>query len=222
MNTLNQHKLYLLGSDEKISELSNKESAVILAVSDSHGRLEILKTILKEFGPKADALVFCGDGIEDLNKILNEDFIPPVVALVHGNGDESTMKLIVNNAYYISSEIKVPAAVNFNAAGTNILVTHGHMFGVYYGTAGLENHAKETGASLVFYGHSHIADISEQSGFTFINPGSCSLPRQGLPPSFAIIKTAGSKRPECTFYEIKVSLSEGFKFVPFSPALRRW
>ena len=47
MNTLNQHKLYLLGSDEKISELSNKESAVILAVSDSHGRPEILKTILE-------------------------------------------------------------------------------------------------------------------------------------------------------------------------------
>lgn len=220
MNSLNQHILNLLGSDEKIAELANKESATILAVSDSHGRPEMLKVILQEFGPKADALVFCGDGTEDLNLFLSSTFIPPVIALVHGNGDESSMKISKDNI--VLSKIKVPAAITFNCAGTNVMVTHGHMFGVYYGTAGLENHAKETGASLILYGHSHVADITEQKDYTFINPGSCSLPRQGLPPSFAVIKTAGSKRPECTFYEIKVSLSEGIHFVPFSPALRRW
>lgn len=222
MNELKQHKLYLLGSDDAVSELSKKECATILAVSDSHSRPEILNAVLKEFGPKADALAFCGDGTEDLNQFITQSFIPPVVALVHGNGDESSMELNVSRNSSRAATIKVPAAVNFNAAGTNILVTHGHMFGVYYGTAGLENHAKETGASLVLYGHSHVADISYNDGFTFINPGSISLPRQGLPPSFALIKTSQNAKPECTFYEIKASLSEGIHFVPFSPALRRW
>lgn len=231
MNTLKQHKLFLLGSDNAVDALAKKECATILAISDSHGQTDILKAILKRFAPQVDALAFCGDGVEDLVSILNSldsnyDFrenFPSVIAAVHGNGDESSIHVDFQPSDDPSiHEIKVPAAISFFAANTNILVTHGHMFGVYYGTAGLENHAKETNSKVILFGHSHIADIIEENGFTLINPGSCSSPRQGLPPSFAVLKIFQNNPVECTFYEIKVSLSEGINFVPFSPRMRRW
>lgn len=231
MNELKQHKLFLLGSNEAVDALAKKDCATILAVSDSHGRPEILKTILKRFSSQADALAFLGDGCADLVHILNnldsnkdlQTSLPPVIAMVHGNGDESVFDV----DFYPSEDLnvrtlKAPAAITFFAAGKNVLVTHGHMFGVYYGTAGLENHAKKSESKIILYGHSHVADISENNGITFINPGSCSLPRQGLPPSIAEIKIHFTGEIECTFYEIKASLSEGIKFVPFSPLMRRW
>lgn len=231
MNSLIQNKAFLLGSPEAISELAKKEKAKILAVSDSHGRPEMLRKILEHFSGQADLLVFCGDGSEDMGLILSmakehgsmhRDF-PPVAAIVHGNGDDNSLKVDFDpNPESGENALKVPAAITVFAAGMNILVTHGHMFGVYYGTAGLENHAKETGASLVLFGHTHIADRSENNGITFINPGSCSLPRQGLPPSCALLEISDQKNISCTFYEIKISLSDGISFAPFAPELRRW
>lgn len=232
MNALTQHKLLLLGSEQDVENLAKKDSATILAISDSHGRPELLNIILDKFAKQSDILAFCGDGCNDIAKILNSfdsgsrlaaDF-PPVMAMVHGNGDESLIDVdFTTDPDSGSKKIKAPAAISFYAAKTNILITHGHMFGVYYGTAGLENHAKETDSKIVLYGHSHIADISKNNGLTFINPGSISLPRQGLPPSFAVIKISSEgKNIDCTFYEIKASLSEGIHFVPFSPDRRRW
>lgn len=220
MNELTQHKLFLLGSEKSIHDLSIKSCATILTISDSHGNSDILNSIVNEFGTKSDALVFCGDGTQDFFNILTSLNTPPVVALVHGNCDESSMTIKSKSSDF--QQIKVPAAITFNAAGTNIMITHGHIFGVHYGTAGLENHAKDTDASLILYGHTHVADITENNGFTLINPGSCTNPRQGLPPSFALIKLEKNKDPFCTFYEIRVSLSEGIHFIPFNPEMRKW
>lgn len=224
MNSLEQHKLFLIGSDKEITKLSKKENAVILAVSDSHNRKEILNRILDRFSPEVDLIVFCGDGVNDFVEILNsidlnpelKQKLPPVIAIVHGNCDENFS--ILNGA-----QIRIPAAISFFCAGTNILVTHGHLFGVYQGTNGLENHAAETNSKIVFYGRSHVADFSQTNGISFINPGSCALPRRGLPPSCAIIKIKNGKNEiDCTFYEIKISLQKGIYFEPFSPFIKRW
>lgn len=221
MNLFIQNKLSLLGTEEDISNLARKESAKILVISDSHGKVETLKDILKKFGSKVDAFVFCGDGCEDVGVLTNYSCLPKVIAMIHGNNDESEMNIeLKNDSGKQTKVIKVPAAVTFNAANTNVLVTHGHIFGVHFGVAGLENHSNNTGASLILYGHTHVAKITESNGKTFINPGSCALPRRGLPPSFAIVELSQGKKPYCTFYEIKFSLSNGFEFVPFNPEVR--
>ena len=55
--------------------------------------------------------------------------------------------------------------------GVKILLTHGDHFGVKQSLLQLFYRAKEVGAQLVFYGHTHIASIDEIEGIKFINPG---------------------------------------------------
>ena len=60
---------YLICSETAAMELAQKEQAVILAISDSHGKTETLQFILEEFASKCDMIAFCGDGASDM--ILN-------------------------------------------------------------------------------------------------------------------------------------------------------
>ena len=56
--------------------------------------------------------------------------------------------------------------------GVKIMITHGNEYGVKNGLTRLNFKAKEVGASVVFYGHTHLAKIEEFDGITFINPGT--------------------------------------------------
>ena len=71
MNTLLQDESLLIGSREEIQKLATKDSARILVVSDSHGAYSNLLLILRQFGVASDALVFCGDGICDISKLIS-------------------------------------------------------------------------------------------------------------------------------------------------------
>ena len=237
MNLLIQTKNLLIGSDEDAARLEQKDSAVILAVSDSHGNPSVIKKILEEFSERSDAFVFSGDGTQDIADIfdsLKKDkklakMFPPVAVIAGGNGDDSSYPVSFNpTKEKISKDdflLQIPRTVSFTAAGKKILVTHGHIFGVYYGMSEIEKQASLDKADLVIYGHSHIASRTDTQSVTFINPGSCTLPRRSLPPSFALIEISrGQKNIGCTFYEIKISLSNGISFTPFAPDmhLHQW
>ncbi|MGN0739454.1 MAG: YfcE family phosphodiesterase [Treponema sp.] len=226
---------YLICSETDATELAQKEQAVILALSDSHGKSETLKIILEEFAPQCDMIAFCGDGASDLilnlelarkNKKFGKNF-PAVTAIVQGNGDDNLFPVNFSQSLMPKkkdeSELFIPKIISAKVAGKNLLLTHGNSFGVYYGISNLEQYANQENSDLVLFGHTHIADRTDTATTTFINPGSCSLPRQGLPPSFALIKIPGdNEKVTCTFYEIKVSLSQGILFEPFSPVMRHW
>ena len=68
-----------------------------------------------------------------------------------------------------------------------ILMTHGHEYGVKSSLLNLNYRAKELGADIALYGHSHIAAIEKHDGIWFVNPGSVSLPR-GLRHTIAFIE----------------------------------
>ncbi|MCQ2610610.1 MAG: YfcE family phosphodiesterase [Treponema sp.] len=235
MIELIQQQSHIIGSQQDIEELANKKQATIIAISDSHGRTDAIKYIIDYFGSDADLITFSGDGIGDIVTILENtlknrklsDKIPAVCAMVSGNGDDSEYNVDFNprpdrkedpNGYY---EIKIPHLCKVKAAGMNIILTHGHQYGVYYGVDELERETEVFQPDLVLYGHTHVADRKDKIATSFINPGSCALPRRGLPPSCAIIKIPGDQeRITCTFYEMKVTLTEGVFFVPFDPTSR--
>ena len=97
MNRLIQFENGLIGDKKSIEILSQKESAKILLFSDSHGKTPLLREAILQKGKNADCLVFLGDGSYDLTSILEESFsdekikeaLPPVIAIVCGNGDSS-------------------------------------------------------------------------------------------------------------------------------------
>lgn len=210
MIELVQQNDFALGNAEKIKKLAENSSAKILVVSDSHGKPWIFKSILYHLGKKADALFFCGDGMPDLVSILEESvsdpelaqYIPEVLYFVHGNGDNSTIQILADKRI----PLQVPREINAVVSGKKIFMTHGHSYNVYFGTKDLIAAGKEKDADLIFYGHTHLASaqkkkISEKE-LTVLNPGSCSLPRGGMPNSCALVTVAHGKiRSE--FYEIK-------------------
>ena len=160
---------------------------------------------MRQFGTDADALVYCGDGIRDFARLFaqaSEDekirqTIPPVVAFARGNGDYNE---------YLGGSVRfdVPDVVTFKAASRTILATHGHLFGVDFGTDHLCSVASASKASLVFYGHTHCPYKKIQDNVVVLNPGSVARPRNGSRPSFAVVTYPGvSEKFEISFFAIK-------------------
>ena len=230
-NTFEQYQLGILGSEKAVQSLSQKEEASVLLVADSHGNTPRFKAILEQWGSDSDLLIFCGDGIKDLcavigNALEDDSFapsIPPVIAFVMGNNDFDSFvalnplrKKDESAPYYV--EIKVPASVCLNVCGMNVFVSHGHHFGVYGGPSALCQAASENEAQVAFYGHTHVADAIYMDDVYAVNPGSCSLPRMGQPPTFARLFFArGRKIPFCTFFKFQKDRS-----IPYKPLLSFW
>ena len=110
--------LYLLGNRESIELLAQKDSARILAISDSHANANALSFVLQKFGVESDLLVFCGDGVSDiaylLQKACEDEYffacIPPVLAFVKGNNDSSSYTFMNKAAFAKNSGIYSAAA----------------------------------------------------------------------------------------------------------------
>ncbi len=126
----------------------------IVVLSDTHGnRADISK--ISNIILESDYVFHLGD--------CYGDFVDYAYALkgkafqVHGNCDYGTSETDTE----IITEIE----------GVKIFATHGHNYGVKQTKERLLRRAKEIGATLVFYGHTHMAEISEEDGVTFVNPG---------------------------------------------------
>ena len=226
MNLLTQIESNLIGAKHDILALESKNSANILVISDSHGDYDVLCDIVEEFGPVSDALVFCGDGICDICTYLEDasidesfkELLPPVIAIVKGNGDSEKNAITTPKSVASPTGRKIITAPNtilFTAAGRNIFATHGNRYSVDYGLDSLAATAKTLDADLVFYGHTHRPAWEENSGTLYLNPGSCSRPRGGHPASFAVVSFPGMRdRYDVSFFGIRSELFGKNSFYP--------
>lgn len=210
----------LIGSKEDIESLANKENARILVISDSHGSYSTLGHIVRTFGKECDGLIFCGDGVIDIAalfgnaRIDNEvaASIPPVIAVVQGNNDAGSY------AVSAGEKIVAPQRQILKVCGKNILIVHGHRQGVDFGFESIAFEAQMTECSIIVHGHTHIAHESyygKDNEYKIINPGSCSRPRGGTPPGFAIL-TFTKKYEDTAFIKIENSRS-GAEYKVFTP-----
>lgn len=214
MNTLIQQESALIGSEKAIAALETQSSARLLVLSDSHGDLDTVRSIIMQFGRDCDALIFCGDGFCDIAACLEEaaqdeklkEALPPVIAAVRGNGDADSYPLNTggdDDEDIPCRKIVAPLRLEFTAAGRNILAVHGHRHGVDWGTETLLSSAHTMDADMVFFGHTHCVFREEDGGTLILNPGSCSSPRDRLPPAFAIVSfPGGSERFKVEFFGI--------------------
>lgn len=70
-----------------------------------------------------------------------------------------------------------------------ILLTHGHMYSVYYDPLKLLLECREKGYRAAFFGHTHVAFKETEGGITLLNPGSLTEPRDGKGGSYAVAET---------------------------------
>ncbi|WLR44118.1 metallophosphoesterase [Bacillus carboniphilus] len=150
-----------------------------LIVSDSHGLNEELITIKERHINEVDVMIHCGDSELQKKDDALEGFV-----VVRGNCDLNTS---------FPNDLVQPVD------NKNVLVTHGHLYGVKNNLISLKYKAKEAGANIVCFGHSHIAYVEKIDDLLFINPGSIALPRLFKEKTYAILSVQNDEI-EVLFY----------------------
>ena len=124
----------------------------ILVLTDSHKRSQTIVDIIQLENP--DCLIFCGDLLKDLNSLNLK--LP--IYKVRGNWD-----------FYSQEESSKLVEIE----GVKIYITHGHNENVKSGLKNLENIALLLKPNIICYGHTHIQNLIEKDGTTYLNSGLC-------------------------------------------------
>ena len=130
----------------------------VIAVSDSHGAADSLRWVLTH--EKADALIYLGDGLRDLDEAMDAKPKGMRVYRVRGNCDFG----------YPDEPVQALCAFG----GVLFFYTHGHLFGVKSGYERIAEYAADRGADVVLFGHTHYKTLRHGTPFSpaLFNPGS--------------------------------------------------
>lgn len=140
-------------------------------MSDSHGDRRAIDRALERAG-KVDFWLHAGDCVPDA----------AYLGLV-------SAKRVENVAGNTDWPDGTPDEVVVEAGGHRIFLTHGHIYGVRSTLEMLVKAAKEAGADLAVYGHTHV--VQHVPGeVTVLNPGSVARPRDEARPSFMLVELA--------------------------------
>lgn len=148
----------------------------ILVLSDTHGSASAFTRVAAK-NPKADALIFLGDGCKDLEKV--QDALPMPVYPVHGNCDFGALE---------------PGEGLVAFEGVLFYYVHGHQYNVKYSYEDLARNAICRGADVALFGHTHCPDLVQLDKVTLFNPGSAAIPRSGR-PTYGRITVEEGKAP---------------------------
>lgn len=139
-------------------------------LSDSHGDTGQAEKALRAMGT-VDLVIHAGDFYQDA--IYLEDKFGVEVKKVVGNCDRGAPG---------------PLEELLDLSGHRIYLTHGHLFGVKQGLLRLDYRAREVGAGMVIFGHTHLPQNEEVNGIRYLNPGSVSWPRIRGQYTYALMK----------------------------------
>ena len=148
-----------------------------LVVSDTHGRYQLLDTVLNNqlklpeaFRPKH--LIHLGDGVSDIEKCCCSSAF--CIHKVRGNCD----------GFFISHAEKEPKERLLEFFGHKMLIMHGDAHSVKSGDLRAVEYAAKLGADVLMYGHTHmpltytlkkgqcVGGTVLERDMTVLNPGS--------------------------------------------------
>ena len=152
----------------------------ILVLSDTHGDSAALRRCLNQ-EQDADALIFLGDGVREVDGALAHLRRRLPAYIVSGNCDYGS--------YY-------PAEGLAAFEGVLVFYAHGHLYGVNASPLGLCRTAMARGADVALFGHTHRPLTMETPGFPSVyNPGSASRPRGPEGPTYGVLLLGRSFAP---------------------------
>ena len=137
--------------------------------AEEAGRLILLGDILyhgprndlpKEYAPK--------EVIAMLNPMKND------ICAVRGNCEAEVDQMVLD----------VPVMADYALilyGERNLYATHGHIYN--------ENNLPPLkNGDILIHGHTHVLKAEKREDYTLLNPGSVSIPKEGNPPSYAILE----------------------------------
>lgn len=158
----------------------------LLIASDLHGGADACALLCEKFDQSgADALVLLGDVLyhgprNDLpagyapKKVIS--MLNPLcdkIICVRGNCDAEVDQMVLQ--FPIRADSMLLPLEGDRCA----FVTHGHLFN----TECPPPHKK---GDVLIHGHTHVHGVWQQEDYTYINPGSAALPKEGQPKSYMV------------------------------------
>lgn len=139
----------------------------LLILSDSHREMEYMRDAVRRERP--DAVIHLGDLVPDADR-LAEKFPGLPVLSVRGNCDFS----------------QPPRAEELlrTFEGVKIFGVHGHRYRVKQTLLPVEMAARQNGADVLLFGHTHCPYCEYYNGLWMLNPGACS----GRTPSYGVVQ----------------------------------
>lgn len=141
----------------------------LLVISDTHKHIDRVIELL-EGDHRFDGMVHLGDNVEDAMDLQHIFDLP--VFYVAGNCDWGSHH--------------APYEKVIELLGKRLYICHGHLAHVKRNDHVLRKLIRKEGYDVVLFGHTHEAYIGYEGESVIMNPGSISIPRDGL-PSFGVI-----------------------------------
>lgn len=159
----------------------------ILILSDSHGDIASMRLAVERTKP--DQIIHLGDCWRDGEELSRRFPLIPV-AQVLGNCDAwsfSPSAAQGGDSWRLSA--RHTEQLNLTLDGHRTFLCHGHRYQVKNSLLSLSYAAREAGAELCLFGHTHVPYLDTRDGLTLLNPGSiCSLRHD-----FAVAETDGGR-----------------------------
>lgn len=154
---------------------------VIGIVSDTHGDMHAIEDVLaRPEAARAEVWLHAGDVAPDAGYVCQ--LSGKMVYAVAGNCD------------WPSEKVKDELVLDF--AGHRLFLAHGHTYGVRRGTDALVEAARQAGADIAVYGHTHVAELADLAGgILVLNPGSAARPRDAAERSFMLVELEADEKP---------------------------
>jgi putative phosphoesterase len=170
---------------------------LVVVMSDTHGELDNLKSILpriREINP--DLVMHLGDNYEDAE--LLRDF-----PLLRVPG--------VYESYY--SKPEVPNRIILNLSGWLSLLTHSHLRheNDLPWDPDPQDLVRRKAVDLIIHGHTHIPRAELIEGVVYINPGHMKKEdKKGYPPTFSLIEAEEELKVRIIELSGRVMLEKSF------------
>ena len=159
----------------------------LMIASDIHGSLFYLEKLLSRFEEeKPDKLILLGDILyhgprNDLpegyapKKVIEKlNAIKENILCVRGNCDTEVDQMVLD--FPILADYAI-----FYFDGKMIFATHGHNHNT-------KNPPMLKDGDILLHGHTHVAICENQDYYTYINPGSVSIPKEDTPHSYMMLE----------------------------------
>lgn len=159
----------------------------VLILSDSHGLTKELLDIKERHKNDVEFMLHLGD-----SELSSQSEEMSGFSVVRGNCD-------------FDSNYPNDMMVLLN--GLKVYLTHGHLYNVKMSLMNLSYRAIEVGASIVCFGHSHIAGAELIDDVLFINPGSFRLPRMRKERTYVILEV-DNNQADVVFYDSEGNVVE--------------
>ena len=159
----------------------------LMIASDIHGSAAYCRQLMEAYlteGP--DRFLLLGDLLyhgprndlpleyapKQVIEMLNS--IAPELLCVRGNCEAEVDQMV----------LKFPVLADYawlDVNGLRIFATHGHLFGK-------DNPPPLKNGDILLCGHTHVSGYWQMDGFTYLNPGSVSIPKENTPHSYMILE----------------------------------